>query len=365
MTLFNDIYAGKTVLVTGHTGFKGAWLSFWLKMLGANVTGYSLAPTTKYSMYDVLGLDTLLDKNIIADIRDRDQLNSAFAENRPEIVFHLAAQPLVRLSYSEPIFTYETNVIGTLNMLEAGRKTDSVKAFVNITSDKCYENREIERGYKEEDPFGGHDIYSSSKGCAEILASSYRRSFLMEGKPFALATARAGNVIGGGDWALDRLLTDCIESLVKKETIRIRNPKATRPWQHVLEPLAGYLRLAQLLLEKGHEYAQGYNFGPEIGKNVKVCEVVQKIIDLWGEGELIVGSGDGLHEATLLQLDITKAKNDLGVEPVYSADEAIRITTEWYKAFYEQKTDMVNFTKQQIYTFAEQIKNKNIVWNKS
>ncbi len=350
MKLFNSIYKGKKVFLTGHTGFKGAWLALWLQELGAEVIGYSLAPITKHNLFSILDLKNTLDKSHIADIRDKEKLDQALIESNADIVFHLAAQPLVRLSYHQPLMTYETNVIGTLNLLEAARKTLSVKAFVCITTDKCYENKEIDYAYKEDDPFGGHDIYSSSKACAEILVQSYRKSFLHE-KGFALASARAGNVIGGGDWAQDRLMTDCIESIINNKKIHIRNPKATRPWQHVLEPLAGYLRLGQLLLDKGNTYAESFNFGPDVNTEMKVFEVAQKVVEYWGKGEVIVETGTHLHEANLLQLDNTKAKEILNVFPVYTTDEAIKITVEWYKAFYEGKINMLEFSKEHINSF--------------
>ena len=361
---FNNIYKDKIVLITGHAGFKGSWLSFWLKEMGAKVIGYSLIPDTEETMYNVLDLEHKLDASIIADIRDEQTLNATFTKYQPDIVFHLAAQPLVRLSYSEPILTYETNIIGTLKVLEAARKTPSVKAFVNVTTDKCYENKERKEGYREDEPMGGYDMYSSSKGCSEILSSSYRRSFLTDGKPFSLGTGRAGNVIGGGDWAKDRLIPDCIRAFIKGETVFIRNPYATRPWQHVLEPLAGYLRLGQKLLGEGNKYAQGYNFGPEMNKDVKVCEVAMKVAEVWGNGAKVeVGKGDGLHEANLLQLNIEKADRELGVRPVYSAEEAIIKTTEWYKAFYEGNTDMTEYTQTQIEEFVKTAQQKQIEWS--
>ncbi len=359
---YNNIYQGKTVFLTGHTGFKGAWLAFWLKLLGAHIIGYSLTPTKEYNIFSILNLEEKIDKSFIADIRDRETLTKALVASQADIVFHLAAQPLVRLSYYEPLMTYETNVIGTLNVLEAARKTHTVKAFVCITTDKCYENKEIDYAYKEDDPFGGYDMYSSSKACVEILANSYRNSFLLHNNYFALATARAGNVIGGGDWAKDRLIPDCIKAIVSKEKIYIRNPKATRPWQYVLEPLAGYLRLGQLLLEKGAEYAQGFNFGPERDKDVKVCEVAQKVVDFWGNGEVVVDLDEHVYEANLLQLDVSKAKEVLGVYPVYTVYEAIRSTVAWYKAFYEKKTDMVAFTEKQIIDFLEKREENRIYY---
>lgn len=361
--MFNNVYENKTVLVTGHAGFKGSWLSFWLKQMGAKVVGYSALLNTENSLYSVLNLGSILDDSCIADIRDEKTLEAFFAKHNPDIVFHLAAQPIVRLSYSEPVNTYETNVIGTLKVLEAARKTPSVKAFVNVTTDKCYENVEKKEGYREDEPFGGYDMYSSSKGCSEILSSSYRRSFLADGKPFALATARAGNVIGGGDWAKDRLIPDCIRAFQKGETVSIRNPFATRPWQLVLEPLAGYLRLGQKLLEEGAKYAQGYNFGPEMNKDVKVCEVAKLVAEIWGNGKVEVGSGDGLHEATLLQLNIEKADKQLGIRPVYTAQEAIIKTTEWYKEFYSGKIDMTAYTQKQIEEFVNAAKAKGLEWS--
>ena len=361
---FNDIYRGKTVLITGHAGFKGSWLSFWLQKMGAKVVGYSLLPDTKERLYDILHLKDKLYDSLIADIRDENKLEEFFSKHNPDIVFHLAAQPIVRLSYSEPLETYETNVIGTLKVLEAARKTPSVKAFVNVTTDKCYENKEKKEGYKEDEPMGGYDMYSSSKGCSEILTSSYRRSFLTDGKPFALGSGRAGNVIGGGDWAKDRLIPDCIKAFRKDETVFIRNPYATRPWQLVLEPLAGYLRLGQKLLDDGEKYAQGYNFGPEMNKDVRVCEVAQLVAEMWGDNAKVeIGNGDGLHEANLLQLNIEKADKELGVKPIYSAEKAIAKTTEWYKAFYENKTNMDEYTKKQIDEFVATAQDKNIEWS--
>ncbi len=360
---FNNIYQGKTVLITGHAGFKGSWLSFWLKHLGAKVVGYSLLPETEKRLYDVMKLSEFIDDSMIADVRDQDKLEKFFSKHNPEIVFHLAAQPLVRLSYAEPVETYETNVIGTLKVLETARKTPSVKAFVNVTTDKCYENKEKKDGYIEDEPMGGYDMYSSSKGCSEILTASYRRSFLAEGKPFALASGRAGNVIGGGDWSQDRLIPDCIKAFQNGETVEIRNPHATRPWQLVLEPLAGYLRLGQKLLEEGDKYASGYNFGPEMNKDVKVCEVAKMVASAWGDGRVQVGNGDGLHEANLLQLNIVKAEKELGFKPVYSSEEAIVKTVEWYKAFYSGSMDMCAYSLRQIDEFVVAAVAKNVAWS--
>ena len=272
--MFNNIYRNKKVFLTGHTGFKGSWLALWLSKLGAEVCGYALEANTEPAMFNILDIKNKISKSVIGDILDTEKLEKTMLEFQPDIVFHLAAQPLVRLSYREPVLTYQTNVIGSLNVLEASRKCASVKAFVNVTTDKCYENREINRGYREDEPMGGYDMYSSSKGCVEIMSSSYRRSFLKDG--YAMATARAGNVIGGGDWAEDRLIPDCIRAINKGVDIEIRNPVAVRPWQHVLEPLSGYLLLGQKLLENGQEYADGFNFGPNEESVLTVAEVAKK-----------------------------------------------------------------------------------------
>lgn len=348
MLVFNNIYSNKKVFITGHTGFKGCWLSLWLTLLGAKVCGYSLAPNTNPSMFKVLEIENKIEKSIIGDILDVTSLEKAIIDFEPDIVFHLAAQPLVRLSYSQPVLTYQTNVIGTLNILEAARKCKSVKAFVNVTTDKCYENKEINRGYKEDEPMGGYDMYSSSKGCVEIMSSSYRRSFLQDDDTYAMATARAGNVIGGGDWALDRLIPDCIRAINNNEKIEIRNPIAVRPWQHVLEPLSGYLLLGEKLLVSGKKYAEGYNFGPKEDSVLKVVDVVQKVIEYYGKGEVVIHKKDNLHEAGLLMLNIDKAKNVLGWHPSYNADLAIEKTVEWYRHFYEGNIDLFDFTIKQI-----------------
>ncbi len=353
--MFNDIYAGKKVFLTGHTGFKGCWLSLWLTMLGAKVCGFSLSPNTNPSMFNELNISSKVEKSIIGNILDVAALERAMFDFQPDIVFHLAAQPLVRLSYSEPVLTYQTNVIGSLNVLEAARKCKSVKAFVNVTTDKCYENKEINRGYREDEPMGGYDMYSSSKGCVEIMSSSYRRSFLQDDSAFAMATARAGNVIGGGDWALDRLIPDCVIAINKGEKIEIRNPIAVRPWQHVLEPLSGYLLLGQKLLEHGKKYAEGFNFGPDESNVLKVSDVAQKVADFYGKGEVVVQKRDNLHEAGLLMLNIEKAERVLGWHPSLKADEAIKKTVEWYKNFYNNSADMFDFTLNQIKDYSNRI----------
>ncbi len=378
--MFNNIYKGKRVLVTGHTGFKGSWLTLWLNKLGAEVCGYSLEPNTKPSMFEELEIDKYCQSNY-GNILDTEHLNKVFSDFQPEIVFHLAAQPLVRLSYAEPVLTYQTNVIGTLNVLEAARKitpkkvknsggggisrkteekVSSVKAFVNITTDKCYENKEVNRGYQEDEPMGGYDMYSSSKGCVEIMSSSFRRSFLQEEGTYAMATARAGNVIGGGDWALDRLIPDCVRSINNDIDIEIRNPIAVRPWQHVLEPLSGYLLLGQKLLEEGKKFADGFNFGPNEDSVITVAEVSKMVTKFYGKGNVFVGEPSPLHEAGLLMLNIDKAEKVLSWTPTMGAEEAIKNTIEWYKHFYKKDVDMYEFTMNQISTYEE-----NIKWNKN
>ena len=346
--------------MTGHAGFKGSWLSLWLESLGAKVCGYSLLPDTEFTAYSVLGIKELLAAEKIADIRDSETLEKFFAQTRPEIVFHLAAQPLVRLSYDEPKLTYETNVIGTLNVLEAARKCGAVKAFVNVTTDKCYENPDNGIPRKEDDPMGGYDMYSSSKGCSEILTASYRRSFLEGGKPFALASARAGNVIGGGDWSENRLIPDCIRFIEEGKAIEIRNPDATRPWEHVLEPLSGYLRLGQKLIEEPQNYSEPFNFGSPLECNKTVREVVEYLVQYYGKGEILDVSGaETLHENTLLNVDVTKAYKKLRWKAMLSLPEAIEFTVDWYKEALKNQ-DMFEFCKKQIQAHI----NKGYLWER-
>ena len=358
--MFNNIYSGKRVFLTGITGFKGSWLALWLRHLGAEVLGYAFEADTSPSIFEELRIYGSC-RIEYGNILNTKHLEEAMREFQPDIIFHLAAQPLVRRSYSEPKLTYETNVIGTLNVLEAARKTPSVKAFVNITTDKCYENKEVERGYRENDPMGGYDMYSSSKGCVEIMSSSYRRSFLQEEGAYSMATARAGNVIGGGDWAKDRLIPDCIRAINNNEKIELRNPASIRPWQFVLEPLSGYLLLGQKLLENGKHFAEGFNFGPYEESTMKVVEVAQKVTELYGKGEVIIKDSDkNLHEAKTLVLNIDKAAQVLAWEPTYSINTAIEKTVEWYKHFYANDTDMFEFTNKQIEEYESKIK-----WNKN
>jgi len=330
--LFDGIYNEKNVLVTGHTGFKGSWLSIWLNELGANVIGYALDPYTEKDNFVVTNLsDKITD--LRGEIRDFDNLLRTFKEEKPEIIFHLAAQPLVRLSYKEPRETYEVNVMGTVNVLEAARQSDSVKTVIIITSDKCYENNEWIWGYRENDPMGGYDPYSSSKGCAELVTSAYTRSFFEnEDSDIAVASVRAGNVIGGGDWAADRLITDCISYLKEDKAIEIRSPKAIRPWQHVLEPLRGYLLLASKLYQNPKKYTGAWNFGPNEASIVTVGELVDKLVNKWGSGKWIDTSNNNEpHEAKLLKLDISKARHHLNWEPKLNFDQTIDLVVDWYQ----------------------------------
>lgn len=336
---FTNTYRDRRVLVTGHTGFKGSWLCLWLKEMGAKVIGYSLLPPTQPNHFDLLNLSIT---SLIGDIRDRDFLVKSFQEHCPEIVFHLAAQPLVRRSYLDPVETLETNVIGTINVFEACRKTASVKAIVNITSDKCYENKEWVWGYRENDPMGGYDPYSASKGCAELVTSCYRRSFFKEDMNLQtpkvlLASARAGNVIGGGDWAEDRLIPDIMRATSNGEKVIIRNPNSVRPWQHVLEPLSGYLLLGHKLLEEKNEFAEGWNFGPNEENNITVEQIIKIIKHHWKNVDYVIETKpDNPHEAGLLKLDCSKARSILNWKPVWNTNKAIELTTRWYKTFYEQ-----------------------------
>lgn len=331
-------YRGLSVFVTGHTGFKGTWLTEWLVALGAEVTGYSLDPPTQPSMYEALGTGKRI-RDLRGDITDRAGVIGAMADARPRLVLHLAAQPIVRLSYAEPAETFATNVMGTVNVLDAVRATPSVEGCLIVTSDKCYENREWVHGYRESDPMGGYDPYSASKGCAELVASSYRRSFFggdgMGARSVALASARSGNVIGGGDWGADRIIPDCVRALAKNEPIVLRRPHAVRPWQHVLEPLSGYLLLGALLLEHGAAFAAPWNFGPSDAALYTVEDVVKIGIDTWGSGAYRVDESPHPHEAGLLKLDIAQAAYYLGWTPQLDPPAAVRQSIAWYKAFYD------------------------------
>lgn len=337
----SKFWKGKKVFLTGHTGFKGAWLSLWLHQLGAVVTGYALKPPTDPSIFELCKVGALVE-SIIGDVRDGEKLSAALLQAAPEIVIHMAAQPLVRDSYNIPVETFAINVMGTVNLLEAVRNCPGVKAVVNVTTDKCYENREWAWGYRESEPMGGYDPYSSSKGCSELVTAAYRQSYftkpssLEAAKPPAVATARAGNVIGGGDWACDRLIPDCISALLQGERIRIRNPNSIRPWQHVLEPLSGYLTLAQHLYEHGNKYASGWNFGPGDDDARPVEWIVQKICAKWGGAAgYTIDEGEHPHEAHYLKLDCSKARAELGWQPRWNLETAIDKIVQWTSTYSE------------------------------
>lgn len=338
-----NIYRTKKVMVTGHTGFKGSWLSLWLSELGAQVIGYALKPETEPNLFTALNLKDTVSHHI-GDIRDFAKLNNVVKASKPDMVIHLAAQPLVRRSYLEPKYTYEVNVLGTVNVLEAVRQSNTVRAVINVTSDKCYENKEQLIGYKETDPMGGYDPYSSSKGCAELVTAAYIKSFFNPAKykshKVAVASVRAGNVIGGGDWAEDRLVPDSIKALAKNKTIVIRNPYAIRPWQYVLEPLYGYLLLGSHLLRGNTEFIGGWNFGPKDKNIANVGTVVKKVIDFWGNGAYKISGDKALHEAAILKLNINKAVNLLKWHPQIDIRQALAKTVQWYKDFYTRKTNM-------------------------
>jgi CDP-glucose 4,6-dehydratase len=337
---FANEYAGRSVFVTGHTGFKGAWLSLWLTTLGAKVTGYALEPPTQPSLFDAAGLSELV-RHEIADVRDHDRLAAHMRAARPSVVFHLAAQPLVRAAYENPHETFDTNVMGTVNLFEAVRACDSVESVVVVTSDKCYENRETGRAFCEDDPMGGRDPYSCSKGCTELVTASYRASFFagdQVGHSAAVASARAGNVIGGGDWAKDRIVPDCVRALASGRPVEVRNPAAVRPWQHVLEPLAGYLWLAALMLKDGPRFGGAWNFGPDNADGAKeVRWVVEHFLSEWGSGEwtTLASTAPAPHEAHLLCLDSSKARERLGWRPVWDSVTAVLQTAAWYRRYYE------------------------------
>jgi CDP-glucose 4,6-dehydratase len=349
-------WRGKRVLLTGHTGFKGSWLSLWLQSMGAQVVGYALAPPTNPSLFEVADIAKGMT-SIIGDIRDLAHLKAVFAEHQPEIVIHMAAQPLVRYSYLEAVETYSTNVMGVVNLLEAVRATKSVKAVVNVTTDKCYENREWAWGYRENEAMGGYDPYSSSKGCAELVTAAYRNSYFHPDKyqehGVAIASARAGNVIGGGDWAEDRLIPDIMRAISAGKPVNIRNPHAIRPWQHVLEPLSGYLLLAQKLYEEGASYSEGWNFGPNDEDAKPVQWIVEKLTQSWGDGaSWVLDGGEHPHEAHYLKLDCSKAKSKLDWHPRWHLDVALQHIVTWQK-HYQQGTDMKTETLNQIAIYLE------------
>lgn len=328
-----SFYFGRKVFVTGHTGFKGSWLCLWLYQLGARVTGYALDPPTEPNLFNLCGIGSLVH-SVIADVRDGNSLKGRMAEAEPEIVIHMAAQPLVRDSYERPVDTYAVNVMGTVNVLEAVRSCDCVKAVVVVTTDKCYEERDLASGFKESDPLGGTDPYSSSKACSEIVTAAYRRAFFGGGEfakhKAAIASARAGNVIGGGDWARDRLVPDFLRALDRGETLKIRSPKAIRPWQHVLEPLSGYLRLAECLYTKGSAYAEGWNFGPADEDARSVSWIVERLVATSPGATWECDSGPQPHEAHYLKLDSSKARSRLGWDPRWRLETSLGKTLGWH-----------------------------------
>jgi CDP-glucose 4,6-dehydratase len=350
--MFNDCYRGKSVLVTGHTGFKGSWLAIWLTMLGAKVTGFALEPASPRGNYAASRLGERLHADLRGDVRDIHALDAAIREHQPEFIFHLASQALVRTAYQRPRETFETNLMGSLNVLECVRRHPCVKYVVMITSDKCYENVEQIWGYRETDRMGGFDPYSASKGCAELMISSWRNSYFPPSRHAehgrCIASVRAGNVIGGGDWSEDRLIPDCIRALESGQDIEIRSPRATRPWEHVLEPVSGYLRLGQKMTEDPVLYADCFNFGPQVSANKTVMEVVARLVDCWGEGRVVDASDPAaVHENTLLSLDVTKSRTMLGCEALWGLEEAVAKTADWYRAA-RHTPDMYDFCVEQI-----------------
>lgn len=341
----SDFWCGKRVFLTGHTGFKGGWLSLWLQSMGAEVHGYSLNPPTETNLFSVADVGKGMKSSVIADIRDADKLRSAMQAAQPEIVFHLAAQPLVRYSYVQPAETYAVNVMGTVHLLEAVRATPGVKAVINITTDKCYENREWVWGYRENEAMGGFDPYSSSKGCAELVTSAYRRSFL-DHAGIALASARAGNVIGGGDWADDRLIPDFLRAMDAGKTLEIRSPQSTRPWQHVLEPLSGYLLLGERLCVEGASFAEGWNFGPADDDAQPVRWIVERLAEMRGNVKWQFNKTPQPHEANYLKLDSSKAHTQLAWHPKWKLRTALQKTLDWHDAWRNAENMQVVTMKQ-------------------
>ncbi|WP_299147671.1 CDP-glucose 4,6-dehydratase [uncultured Tateyamaria sp.] len=354
---FDGVFAGRRVLLTGHTGFKGGWMSLWLARLGAEVTGIALPPETGPSFFEACGVARSVDSRM-ADITDRVRLSKVMGTVDAEILIHMAAQPLVRRSYSYPVETFATNVMGTAHVLELAQRMPSLKAIIVVTSDKCYENNEWEWGYREADPLGGADPYSASKGCTEILAHAYRRSFFNKEGGARLATVRAGNVFGGGDWGLERLVPDIVRAAANKRPVKIRNPGSVRPWQHVLEPVSGYMALAARLFQHGAPFEGAWNFGPDVSSTVPVRQLTQEICEAWGAGgpEILYGDaqdaapGHQMHEAGLLRLDSTKAHTRLGWRPQLSLSEAVGMTIEWYR-HHAEGHGMVALTDAQLSTF--------------
>jgi CDP-glucose 4,6-dehydratase len=364
---FADHYRGKRVLVTGHTGFKGAWLSEWLLQLGAEVTGFALPPAAPPALFDQLGLVRRL-RSVTGDIRDLAAVRRVIEESKPDFVFHLAAQPLVRASYDSPVETYATNVMGTVNVMEAVRVSRAPCVLIAVTTDKCYENREWLHAYREEDPLGGYDPYSSSKAAAEIAIAAYRRSFFSGAEnQIRLGSARAGNVIGGGDWAAERIVPDCIRALQREEKITVRNPQATRPWQHVLEPLSGYLaQAAELAAPQARAprspLASAINFGPALTSNRTVGELVKEVLKHWPGEWQAASDSSAKHEANLLSLAIDKAHHLLGWRPVWNFEETVRYTVDWYRQAAVDSGRIAELTRSQIEAYARAAQSEKISW---
>lgn len=347
MEITKKFYKNKRIFVTGHTGFKGAWLTLWLNMLGAKVYGYSLEPQSEPNIFEACKVE---DKctSFIGDIRDYDLLKEKIEEFDPHIIFHMAAQALVRDSYEDPIDTFSTNLMGTVNVLNCARKVKSLKSIVVVTSDKCYENNETGKPFKETDPMGGKDPYSASKGCAELAAFSYSRSFFDKNEQATVASVRAGNVIGGGDWSKDRLIPDIVRSVNSEKEITLRNPKSVRPWQHVLEPLGGYLLIGRKTFEEGKIFEGGWNFGPDKADELCVDEIVVKIITIWNKKIPVICKDTPQKEAGILRLSIEKVKDKLSWKPVLNITTALEMTVNWYKQYYEDKEKILDFTEKQI-----------------
>lgn len=331
-TINQSFWHSKKVFITGHTGFKGSWLSLWLQSMGAKVKGFALTPPTSPALFEVANVAEGMESEI-GDIRNLEAITASMTSFNPDILIHMAAQPLVRLSYREPVETYATNVMGTVHVLEAARQCTNLKAVVNVTTDKCYENQEWEWGYRENEPMGGYDPYSNSKGCSELVTSAYRNSFFNSPNMPALASARAGNVIGGGDWAEDRLIPDILKAFINQQPVIIRNPKATRPWQHVLEPLSGYLVLAEKLYTEGQSYAEGWNFGPQENDAKPVDEILNFMTNHWEGSSWQLDKSEHPHEAGYLKLDISKAKAKLGWQPTWHLEETLSRILRWNQAW--------------------------------
>jgi CDP-glucose 4,6-dehydratase len=362
MVLNKDFWEGKKIFLTGHTGFKGAWLSILLRLLGAHVYGFSLPPATKPNLFSVLNLDSDID-SFYGDIRNPELLKSKLIESDPDIVIHMAAQAIVRESYENPIETYAVNVLGTAHLLEAVRSSNKKRAVICVTSDKCYENREWPYKYRENDPMGGWDPYSASKGCSELVISSYRNAFFnneqYDKHGVALASVRAGNVIGGGDWGRDRLIPDIMRAFSEKKSVIIRNPAAVRPWQFVLDLLSGYLILAERLYEQGPEFTGAWNFGPSDSDERNVRSIVERVSEIWGDDalwELDPESTEQPHEAFTLKLDSSKSRSKLGWVPSCTIDEVLEYVVDWYKNYYSNRTEMRTFTEEQISLFERQLR---------